>query len=329
MADYWKVSPKLWNKPWTNDAKLLALYLLTNQHRVMEGLYRLPKAYICADLDWTEKRLSKPFEELTNARFIKYENGIVLIRKTLKYQAPENPNQIVHALKALEQVGDTQLIVGLWAAAERFCKPFAKRLRERFPKPFAKGLVQPLPKPFGKPPSPSPATEKIIASSLIRSNSISAHPGAILDDTPEKSDSTKAEANLPEPQKAIEDEKPKPPLAPKASFQPPGRTTPQRGEFKSMASVAGKMDLPRSDSPPPPRETLDSYLRTVCPGISQEQRETLQRWGFPLTEAYKVISVFQSQTNKKPIGNRDSYLWSMLKNAAMACAKASEGGAGV
>ena len=50
MADdfrYHKVSPRFWADEkvlrWNDDAKMLALYLLTCPHRTTEGLFRLPK----------------------------------------------------------------------------------------------------------------------------------------------------------------------------------------------------------------------------------------------------------------------------------------------
>lgn len=148
MAKYWRVSPRFWYQSHlSDDAKLLALYMLTCEHRELEGLFRLPKEYICADLGWSAKRLAKPFRELLVDEFIDYDDavGVVLIHKALKYQRPENPNQEKHALDALEALPRTALFAGLLSSAERFAKRFAERLHERFGEPF------------GKPPTPTPA----------------------------------------------------------------------------------------------------------------------------------------------------------------------------
>ena len=48
---YFRVSPAIWRaRTWTDDMRLLACYLLTSPHRTLEGLFILPKGYICADL---------------------------------------------------------------------------------------------------------------------------------------------------------------------------------------------------------------------------------------------------------------------------------------
>lgn len=53
---YNRISTKFWTDEkvlqWDNETRLLALYLLTCSHKTTEGLFRLPKQYICADLEW-------------------------------------------------------------------------------------------------------------------------------------------------------------------------------------------------------------------------------------------------------------------------------------
>lgn len=153
---YFKVSSRFWTDEkvaqWDDDTRLLALYLLTCPHRSMEGLYRLPKAYICADLGWDAKRLAKPFSKLLEDGFISYDETVhvVLVRHALKYQAPDNPNQGKAAIKALEELPETPLLWELQRLAERFAKPFAEQLRERFGEP-------PAPTPT---PAPTPSPDK-------------------------------------------------------------------------------------------------------------------------------------------------------------------------
>ena len=64
---------------------MLAIYILVNRHRITEGLYRLPKAYICQDLGWTLEQMAAPFAELLKAGFIKYDDkaSVVLVAKGL------------------------------------------------------------------------------------------------------------------------------------------------------------------------------------------------------------------------------------------------------
>lgn len=144
---YWRVSPAFWGDEkvgrWGDDSRLLALYLLTCQHRTLEGLFRLPKGYIMEDLGWDSKRLAKPFGELLREGFIDYDEDtkLCLIINALEYQAPENPNQITAAIKLLEALPESRLFARLFEQAERLCQPFAERLLERFPERLAKPLA--------------------------------------------------------------------------------------------------------------------------------------------------------------------------------------------
>jgi hypothetical protein len=162
MPSYYRVYVRFWSDPdiehCSDDAKLLALYLMTGPHRRLEGLFRLPKAYICGDLGWTSERLAEPFRELLAERsgkpgFIAYDEQaqVVLLRNALKYQAPENTNQVTACLRQLEDLPDTPLTSEFRRLAERYCKRLAERLPE--------GFGQPIPHPPS--PSPSPALKDL------------------------------------------------------------------------------------------------------------------------------------------------------------------------
>jgi hypothetical protein len=156
MPRYFRVVPRVWtdHPTWSNDAQLLALYLLTCPHRTTEGLYRLPMAYVRADLNWSQQplrkglreRLAEAFAELSASGFCEYDEQaqVVLVMGALETQAPENPNQVTAAIKQLEELPPTHLTSTFKRLAERFCG----RLAERLPEGFGE--------PFGKPPSPSP-----------------------------------------------------------------------------------------------------------------------------------------------------------------------------
>jgi hypothetical protein len=151
MADgprYYRVSPKLWQEPgWDDDTRLLALYVLTCDHRTTEGLFRLPKPYILADLEWSPQRLAQPFRQLCADGFIDYDEDakVLLIVKALKYQGPSNPNGVTAALRALEMVPATRLDSAFYGLSQRYSQRLAEALPERFTQRFA------------EPPSPTPA----------------------------------------------------------------------------------------------------------------------------------------------------------------------------
>lgn len=150
-AAYHKVSPRFWidekRIEWSDDATLLALYLQTCPHRRTEGLYRLPKQYVVADLNWSAERLAEPFAQLLRDRFISYDDrvSVVLLRNALKYSPPENPNQDTSAIRAIEELPETPLLQEFIQLAERFTERFAKRLAERFGQPLTLTQAQPQP----------------------------------------------------------------------------------------------------------------------------------------------------------------------------------------
>jgi hypothetical protein len=160
MPSYWRMSPRFWTDPiirrGSDERRLLAAYLLTCQHRNVMGLYWLPKAYICADLGWDVERLAKPFGELLSAHFIAYDEDaeVVLIRNALKYQAPENDNQVTAALRHIEDLPSTFLASDFRRLAERFCERLAKALPE--------GFGEPMPDPTAPTTTTAPTTDNTV-----------------------------------------------------------------------------------------------------------------------------------------------------------------------
>ena len=61
VPKYFRVSGRFWfderAAKWPDDLKLFALYILTNQHRTMEGIFVLPIPYMAADLRWPTKKI--------------------------------------------------------------------------------------------------------------------------------------------------------------------------------------------------------------------------------------------------------------------------------
>jgi hypothetical protein len=125
------------------------LYLLTCPHRTTEGFFRLPKAYMQADLEWSPQRLQEPFGELLSSGFLDYdgEAEVVLVRNALKYQPLQNDNQVTAALRSLDELPPTHLTCEFKRLAEQFCE----RLAERLPKGYGE------PSPTSPPPSRPPA----------------------------------------------------------------------------------------------------------------------------------------------------------------------------
>lgn len=133
---YYRISPRIWahalQHQWSADTQILALYLLTSPHRNIAGLYRLPKAYLVEDLGWTMERLTQPLAELLGEGFVEYDEDarVILIVKSLEYDAPANENQVTGVIKQLSELPATPLLTRLQRLSEQFCKPLAQPLAE-------------------------------------------------------------------------------------------------------------------------------------------------------------------------------------------------------
>jgi hypothetical protein len=134
VARYYPVSPLFWSDEkvvrWDSETTLLAVYLLTCEHRNLEGLYRLPYAYIQADLEWSEGEVRDRMETLLDDGFILYDEAarVVLLPKALKYHTPKAPKQIQGAINALQEVPDSALWPHFLAAAAEFAPDLSTAL---------------------------------------------------------------------------------------------------------------------------------------------------------------------------------------------------------
>ena len=81
---------------WSDQARLLALYLLTSRHSTAAGAMRVPAGYIAADLGWAIEKIDAAFDELETARFAVRDRrtGWTVIRNRLRYDPPKSPNNI-------------------------------------------------------------------------------------------------------------------------------------------------------------------------------------------------------------------------------------------
>ncbi|MGQ9451774.1 hypothetical protein ACP4QI_009845 [Leclercia sp. TB492] len=116
MRDYGKVHTSFWisdgMRRVSDDARLLALYLLTGQHTNMIGCFRLPDGYVSEDLNWKPERVSKGFDELSKNGFATRDPASkwVLILNFMRWNPVENPNQGIAALRLFAQVPDKSTV---------------------------------------------------------------------------------------------------------------------------------------------------------------------------------------------------------------------------
>lgn len=111
MRDYGQVQCAFWGHPdiiqLSDQGKLLAVYLLTGPHSNGLGCYRVPLAYIQADMGWSKQCVEDSLEELQgeSVGFCQYcyESSHVLIPKYLQWNGIANPKVAVARFKeALE-----------------------------------------------------------------------------------------------------------------------------------------------------------------------------------------------------------------------------------
>lgn len=113
MRDYGKVHTSFWSSDTlyglSDDAKLLALYLLTCSHGNMAGVFRLPLAYAAEDMGWVAERLRNGFETLSDAGWLRRDEktGWTWITKFSKWNKADNPNQQKAIDKQVDQVPDS------------------------------------------------------------------------------------------------------------------------------------------------------------------------------------------------------------------------------
>ncbi len=117
---------------WSDDARTMALYLLTNHERRAEGFYQLPLVLALDELGWATERLEAALTTLAGDGFAHYENGVVFIVRALKYHAPNSKQQRA-AVNALDGVhGASELFWKFLAAADRYCPDLATGIRQKY-----------------------------------------------------------------------------------------------------------------------------------------------------------------------------------------------------
>jgi hypothetical protein len=133
---YNKVQDNFWIdekvRNWDFKTRMIALYLLSNQHRYSEGFYRLPLSYIAEDMSLEQKEILNAFAILTEDNFIKYdrENSMILIINALKYQPLQNINHCKAALNKLDELPASPLLLDFINQAEKHNLKFYKFLKK-------------------------------------------------------------------------------------------------------------------------------------------------------------------------------------------------------
>ena len=120
----------------SDQAKLLAIYLLTGPHSNMIGCFRIPEGYITEDLRWDTAAVKAAFKELTEINFLTRDDDSnwLVIHHFLLWNPVQNPKQGVGVKKLFDLVPMSSTIYkaltnSLVTYGKYFDTEFANRLR--------------------------------------------------------------------------------------------------------------------------------------------------------------------------------------------------------
>jgi hypothetical protein len=128
--DYGRISTGFWNHPkirgCSDQAKLLATYLVSGPHSNACGAYLLPDAYVADDMGWSMATVSKAFAELFKISFARrFADGRhIVICDFLDWNPVENPNVGVAVLKQAAQLPEDDALVFIAKGLEQYAKHF-------------------------------------------------------------------------------------------------------------------------------------------------------------------------------------------------------------
>ena len=132
MSDtYQRVYARIWDEPWTEPDRYLALYILTCRHRRFEGIYKLPVAYAADDLGWTRTKILAGLRRLQAAGFVDYDadTSVIWITSALKHQQP-NRNQAKSSARQVLALPPSRLTEAFAKASRTLSPILAEALGE-------------------------------------------------------------------------------------------------------------------------------------------------------------------------------------------------------
>lgn len=141
MARYRKIDPRVWNdrkfSSLNNNAKLLFLYLLTCPNMTVLGAVPLRMEAVAAELTLSPEEIAEAFGAIEAEGMAKYDpRGLFWVRNFLKYNSPDNPNQVRCWEDALDLLPECPLLEDVIRSAYATCRrrgqSFVDALSDRF-----------------------------------------------------------------------------------------------------------------------------------------------------------------------------------------------------
>lgn len=128
--DYGRISTGFWNhrkiRSCSDQAKLLATYLVSGPHSNACGAYLLPDAYVADDMGWSAATVSKAFAELFKIGFaVRFSDGRhIVICDFLDWNPVENENVGKAVLKQVSLLPEDQALSFIANGLKKYAKHF-------------------------------------------------------------------------------------------------------------------------------------------------------------------------------------------------------------
>lgn len=119
MADFRQIHTRIWKDDWFSnletDAKLLFIYLFSNEQAEVSGVYELPIKYMAFESDLPKERILELLKEFEEAGKAYYRNGWVWVVNLRKYNETKSDPVIKRIKKNLDHMPTGEL-------KEMYCK---------------------------------------------------------------------------------------------------------------------------------------------------------------------------------------------------------------
>ncbi len=112
MAEYRKVATKLWTDPWvfslSAEEKLLWLWLITNPHANVAGIYQVAAPFIAFETGTDMDFVARTMEKFQRAGKVMWdpEQGVVWVKRMREYQESASPKVQVAIQREIEAIPD-------------------------------------------------------------------------------------------------------------------------------------------------------------------------------------------------------------------------------
>lgn len=124
MAKYRKIDPRIWNdkkfRSFTDDGKLVFLFLLTHPHMTSVGAMRTTQPGLAAELNWRPERFTTAFASLEDAEVIRFDSHATFLwlPRFVRYNQPESPNVVAAWRGQLDELPECELLDQLKSTLE-------------------------------------------------------------------------------------------------------------------------------------------------------------------------------------------------------------------